>query len=75
MSGRKVGYICIHFLKALQEPFKSYYLVAVAVRVIKIFGTKDDRFSTPGNVTKNECFVSSLREGGAEILSTEISDP
>ena len=50
--------------------------MAVSVRVIKIFGIKDNRSLTPGDVTKNECF-SHLYEGGggAEILYTEISDP
>ena len=48
--------------------------MAVAVKVIKIYGTKDHCFSTLDDVTKNECFLSSLG-GGAEILSTEYSDP
>ena len=34
--------------------------VAVVVRVIKIFGTKDDRFSILRDDTKTECFLSSL---------------
>ena len=35
--------------------------MAVAVRIIKIFGTKDNRSSTLADVTKNECFLSSIR--------------
>ena len=34
--------------------------INVAVRVIKIFGTKDNHFSTLGDVTKSECFLSSV---------------
>ena len=34
--------------------------MAVVVRVIKIFDTKDNRFLTLGDVIKNECFLSSL---------------
>ena len=45
--------------------------MAVAVRVIKIFGAKDNRFSTLGDVN----VFSQLYEEGAEILFTEISDP
>ena len=39
----------------------------------KIFGTKDNHFSTLGDVTKMNVF-SHLYEEGAEILSAEISD-
>ena len=45
--------------------------MAVAVRV---FDTKDNGFSTLGDVTKMNVFSHS-DEGGAEILSTEVSDP
>ena len=48
--------------------------MVIAVRVIKIIGNKDDCFSTLGDVTKNEC-LSNLKEGGAEILSIDISNP
>ena len=48
--------------------------MAVAVRLIKIFGTKDKRFSILDDVIKMNVFFN-LCEGGAEILSTEISDP
>ena len=48
--------------------------MAVAVRVIKIFSTKDNHFSTLDNVTEINVF-SHLYGGGAEILSEEISDP
>ena len=50
--------------------------MVVAVRVIKIFGVKDNCFSTLGDVTKNDFFSHLfLKGGGAEISSTEISDP
>ena len=50
-------------------------LVAVAVRVIEIFGTKDKCFSTLGEATKIKLKLnvfSHLYEGSAEILSTEV---
>ena len=33
-------------------------LVSVAVMVIKVFGTKDNNFSTQSDAPKNECFLS-----------------
>ena len=39
-----------------------------------IFSSKDYYFSKLGDMTQNELF-SHLKEGSAEILSTEISDP
>ena len=48
--------------------------MAVAIRVIKVLSTKDSPFSTLGGVTEMNVF-SHVKEGGAKILSTEISDP
>ena len=48
--------------------------MAAAVRVVKIFGTKNNHFLTLGGVTKMNVF-SHLYERRAEILSTDISDP
>ena len=53
---------------------KNQCLAAVAVRVINIIGTKDNHFSTLSGVTKMNVF-SHIYEEGAELLSTEISDP
>ena len=47
--------------------------MAVAVRVINIFSTKYNCFSVLVDVTKNY-FFSHVKEGGAEILPSEISD-
>ena len=48
-------------------------MVSVRVRVMKIFGTKDNYFLTLSDATKNECSPSSGGGGGgAEILSIRI---
>ena len=39
---------------------KVFLLVAVAVRVIKLFGTKDNQFSALGDVSRNDFFLSPL---------------
>ena len=40
----------------------------VPVRVVKIICTKDNRFLTPGDVTKMNVFSHLYEGGGAEIL-------
>ena len=48
--------------------------MVVAVRVIKIFGTKDNHFLTLEDVTKMNAFSSHYEEV-AEIFSKGISGP
>ena len=56
------------FCESYLETYSKIVLVAVTVRVIKIFGSKDDHFLTLGDVTKNESNVfSHLYEWTVEI--------
>ena len=65
-----------NYLKGLYRTYSKLAVCCVVVRVINVFGTRDNCFSTLGDVTKNECFLSPYgAEGKTEILSTEISDP